>query len=46
MASQPDLIIENQFLIEQHANDDAQNNAESDAKVCAFNVVQKLGLFQ
>lgn len=36
MASQPDLIIENQFLIEQHANDDAQNSAESDSKVNFF----------
>ncbi len=32
MASQFDHIIENQFIIEQSANEDSQNSADSDAK--------------
>lgn len=32
MASQFEHIIENQFIIEQNANEDSQNSAESDAK--------------
>lgn len=37
MASQLELIIDNQFLIEQHTNDESQNNTETDTKVSFFN---------